>query len=823
MTFTKRRLRISISTHFKSITGIYHPSSYCSVAYSSLQITISSLKPGVGYVYLNGILNSNDSKAIILFIVIVAANGSISTGDPFIFTEDPNFDKVPSTTQKEFHTYSSVENLDISEPEENPDITPCVKKEKIDEIFSQFDEEENILPKVFIAFCIKNNKWCINYTLDEEVKSDSDFMLYGNTYDGLLDCINAAFDLLTNNRTKKQKIAIITSGSTRSSKLNKNSRVNGNNRMYNAVAIKPKNYTILDFQNNIIYVDTSETFFDSNIEYNIHSFIDMERSVNHVTICNLILLGKPDYGIFMAQSFYILLRNIHIQVAKGENKSCFMGMRAQGQANASWNVELERWSHNLYLDNVTFDGTDYHGLETFNAYNIYAKTIKATDLGGCGILLNCTYNVWIYEVIAKRCCPRATYAATRFANDAGPNINFHYVYGEACGNGLFLVSSSNGISIDKINLINTHSTPVYVSGSGGLQIHGGKILSNSGEIKYSKYNGETDTTNPVSGFAIFLVAGSSGQFMPQWNNVFENIKIEGYNTGYAERFRMSANYNVYNNIDATKCNKVKSAETSGYGTDEDIGFNFCVIDGQKGEGYDKIIGDKIVSGNYTYALADDSQSYVIMEYNGDEENVTIPSEYNGKTISRIGSFSFYKNETLKNLVINSNIKTLGGLCFASCPNLETITFTSGGSCDIGHCAFRGCEKLNSIDLSGVAFLRASCFALCSGLREVICPRNVVYFGSNIFFNCNIALTIECDDKTLMTVEPYAFYYIGRNSSVTFTSITEPEILTLIPAASNAANTYYYHSHSYLEQNVYKSGIWCKYYNHIGIPLTFASN
>ena len=426
-------------------------------------------------------------------------------------------------------------------------------------------------------------------------------------------------------------------------------------------------------------------------------------------------------------------------------------------------------------------------------------------------------------MIAKRCCPRATYAATRFANDAGPNINFHYVYGEACGNGVFLVSSSNGISIDKINLINTHSTPVYVSGSGGLQIHGGKILSNSGEIKYSKYNGETDTTKPVSGFAIFLVAGSSGQFMPQWNNVFENIKIEGYNTGYAERFRMSANYNVYNNIDATKCNKVKSAETSGYGTDEDIGFNFCVIDGQKGEGYDKIIGDKIVSGNYTYALADDSQSYVIMEYNGDEENVTIPSEYNGKTISRIGSFSFYKNESLKNLVINSNIKTLGGLCFASCPNLETITFTSGGSCDIGHCAFRGCEKLNSIDLSGVAFLRASCFALCSGLREVICPRNVVYFGANIFFNCNIALTIECDDKTLMTVEPYAFYYIGRNSSVTFTSITEPEILTSIPAASNAANTYYYHSHSYLEQNVYKPGIWCKYYNHIGIPLTFASN
>ena len=283
---------------------------------------------------------------------------------------------------------------------------------------------------------------------------------------------------------------------------------------------------------------------------------------------------------------------------------------------------------------------------------------------------------------------------------------------------------------------------------------------------------------------------------------------------------MSSNYNIYNNIDTSKCSETKSAAGNGTGTSEDIGFNFCVIDGKKGEGYDEITGEKIISGDYTYALASDSESYVIMEYNGDEENIIIPSSYDNKTISRIGSFAFYGNNTIKTLQINDNIKTIGGLCFGDCKNLISVVFSSGGECDIGHCAFRGCTKLENLDLTGCSKLRASCFAWCTGLKEVTCPKNVVYFGANIFYNCNIELIIECDDKALMTVEPYAFYFMGRNSSVSFTAITAPETQTNVGA--NSANNYYYFSHSYLEQNLYKPGIWCKYYYHVAIPLSFAS-
>ena len=221
-------------------------------------------------------------------------------------------------SKNELGTYSSVEGLDTSEPEDNPNITPCVNTEEIKQKFSEFDSEDDILPKIFIGFCLKKNQWCINYTADIEVTENSEFILYGTTYEGLLDCINfASNNLLTKDRTVKEKIAIITSGSTGPSTVNQNSRVGKSNRMYDSVSIMPTNYTILDFQDNIIYIDSSETFTTSSIKYNINALFDMERNTRYVTICNVTIIGKTTYGAFLAQSYFDLFKNFHIKAAKG--------------------------------------------------------------------------------------------------------------------------------------------------------------------------------------------------------------------------------------------------------------------------------------------------------------------------------------------------------------------------------------------------------------------------------------------------------------------------------------------------------------------------
>ena len=815
--FTQNTLTMSLGSDLKLISDV-NKSSYCSVSFKDTEVTIKSTKSGKTYIYFEGILKANDNKALLLLIIKIDENLSISCEKKYIFSTDLSFNKTPSTIQKEFKTYSSVDNLDTSEPSDNSKITPCVDVDELNSKFSQFDSEDSIKPRVKVAYCITNKKWCILYTKDSKITEYSEYILYGTTYDGLLDCVNASFDFLTTNRKTKEKISIITSGSTGKASQNLNSMVSKSNRMYGSVAIICQSYCILDFEDNIIYVDYSEKYTNQEgKEFSIGCFINFERNIQYASVCNLNLIGIHDYCIYVAGSSYLLFQNINVSLAQGEKKSGFIGIRVQSQATAIANVELSRWSHDIYIDNCTFNGLEEHGIETYNVYNFYATTVKVSDVGGCGILLNCTYNAWIDTVICKRCCASGTYAAVRFANNAGPNINLHYVYGEACGNGIFLVSSSTDITIDKINLINTHTHPIFLSGSAGLHIQSGQVITNGGELKYCE-NGEIGTRNASTIRGSLFVNGSSSQFFPQWNSILENLKISGFNYGYCERYKMSSNYNIYNNVDTSGCKQVKNAEENGTGTTEDIPFGFCVIDGKKGVGNEVITGNKITSGDYTYALNKDSSSYIILGYSGSETVLIVPKKYNGKPISRIGSFAFYGNKNLISVTIESNITSLGGLSFGDCKSLKTVTFKSGGSYEIGHCAFRGCEKLVNLDLTGVKILRGSCFAWCKSLQKVVCPKSVVYFGVNCFYNDNIDLTIECNDINSMTVEPYAFYFIGFNSKIKFTGISQPTSLTNVPGNGN--NSYYNNSQNYVEANVYKKGVWCRYYYHVAVTPTF---
>ena len=124
-------------------------------------------------------------------------------------------------------------------------------------------------------------------------------------------------------------------------------------------------------------------------------------------------------------------------------------------------------------------------------------------------------------------------------------------------------------------------------------------------------------------------------------------------------------------------------------------------------------------------------------------------------------------------------------------------------------------------MTGVKILRASCFAWCKSLKTLNCPKSVVYFGGNCFYGDNIDITIECDNIKSMTVEPYAFFYIGDQSKVTFKNLQQPTTLTSVSGDSaKSTGTYFTYSHSYVEKNVYKPGVWCNLYYHVRLPLNF---
>ena len=51
-------------------------------------------------------------------------------------------------------TYSSVEGLDTSEPEENPNLTPYANKEEINQKLEEFNSEDDILPIYYLKYLL---------------------------------------------------------------------------------------------------------------------------------------------------------------------------------------------------------------------------------------------------------------------------------------------------------------------------------------------------------------------------------------------------------------------------------------------------------------------------------------------------------------------------------------------------------------------------------------------------------------------------------------------------------------------------------------------
>lgn len=118
--------------------------------------------------YLDGILKINENKALVLLIIKIDEKNLILCDDIYIFSSGPNFDKIPTTVHNVFHTSSSIEGLDNSEPEDNPNIIPYLNVDELSKKFSQFDSEQNVKPKVKVSFCITNNRWAILYIKDSE-------------------------------------------------------------------------------------------------------------------------------------------------------------------------------------------------------------------------------------------------------------------------------------------------------------------------------------------------------------------------------------------------------------------------------------------------------------------------------------------------------------------------------------------------------------------------------------------------------------------------------------------------------------------------------
>ena len=133
---------------------------------------------------------------------------------------------------------------------------------------------------------------------------------------------------------------------------------------------------------------------------------------------------------------------------------------------------------------------------------------------------------------------------------------------------------------------------------------------------------------------------------------------------------------------------------------------------------------------YTYNALDDG-TIEITGYSGSAENIVIPAQIDGKSVTRIGNNAFEKSSA-KEIVIPDSVTEIGSQAFSGCGKLTGVSIPNSVTM-IRDRAFFDCNSLASITIpDSVTDIELQAFRNCTSLKEVTIPASVTYIGDEAF-------------------------------------------------------------------------------------------
>ena len=168
-----------------------------------------------------------------------------------------------------------------------------------------------------------------------------------------------------------------------------------------------------------------------------------------------------------------------------------------------------------------------------------------------------------------------------------------------------------------------------------------------------------------------------------------------------------------------------------------------------------------------------------------EDNLTWKLDADGTlTISGTGAMKDYnsddnpspasqKKDSVKKVVIEDSVTSIGATAFYCCNSLTSITIPDSVT-SIGDSAFSGCWDLTSITIpDSVTTIGESAFASCSSLTSITIPNSVTSIGAYAFSSCRSLTSITIPDS-VTSIGNSSFSYC-----ISLTSITIPNSVTSI--------------------------------------------
>ena len=146
-------------------------------------------------------------------------------------------------------------------------------------------------------------------------------------------------------------------------------------------------------------------------------------------------------------------------------------------------------------------------------------------------------------------------------------------------------------------------------------------------------------------------------------------------------------------------------------------------------------------------------------------NFTLPNQYNGMVISKIGDSAFENCSLITAIKLPSTITTIGVDAFYGCSSLRSINLDYITQVDFtssNHGVFQGCA-LTSINMPLLTYIPNSMFSSCGMLSEVTAPL-VVEIGDHAFYECSSLKRVYAPNVEI--INQSAFGYDKQLSSIT---------------------------------------------------------